>query len=205
MPKDTLTDIDRRILRRLQEDGRLSNVELAYQVGLSQSPCLRRVRALEERGVIQRYAALVDQRTVDLPVSVLVHVSLKLQGRDALTEFESAVRKRPEVMECYLMTGEADYLLRVVAANLAAYERFLLDHLTGIAVVASIKSSFALKQVVYKTALPVQQCHPARRSGPARASSAPVRSAMMSAGDSRPTDRRIRPSAIPCSQRSSGV
>ena len=150
-----LDEIDLRILRRLQTDTRVSNVDLAAAVGLSQSPCLRRVRQLEASGVIARQVALVDQNAVGLPVSVFLQVSLERQVEDALRVFEAAVAAWPEVMECYLMTGNADYMLRVVAADLGAYERFLMDHLTRVPGVASIRSSFALKQVVYKTALPI--------------------------------------------------
>ncbi|HUC61581.1 MAG TPA: Lrp/AsnC family transcriptional regulator [Alphaproteobacteria bacterium] len=155
MLKTPLDRIDRNILTQLQDDGRLSNSDLAERVGLSPSPCLRRVRALEAAGVIRKYAALVDPAAVDLAVSVFVSVTLEKQIEERLEAFEAAVVSRPEVLECYLMTGEADYLLRVVVADLAAYERFLKDHLTRIPGVASIKSSFALKQVRYKTALPL--------------------------------------------------
>jgi DNA-binding Lrp family transcriptional regulator len=155
MPNAVLDAIDRRILRALQEDARISNVALAERVGLSPTPCLRRVRALEENGVIRRYASLVDQAAVGLPVSVFISVSLERQVEGALEAFETRVRERPEVMECYLMTGDSDYLLRVVTADLSAYERFLMEHLTRIPGVASIRSSFALKQVTYKTALPL--------------------------------------------------
>jgi DNA-binding Lrp family transcriptional regulator len=151
----TLDAIDRRVLAALQDDARIANVELADKVGLSPSPCLRRVRALEESGVIRRYVTLVDPGAVGLPVSVFVNVSLERQVEKALHRFESAVLTRPEVMECYLMTGDADYLLRVVCADLAAYERFLLQHLTVVPGVSSIRSSFALKQVKYSTALPL--------------------------------------------------
>lgn len=150
-----LDAIDRRILGRLQDNARLTNVELAEAVGLSPSPCLRRVRALEETGTIRRYVALLDPAAVGLPVSVFVNVTLERQIESALERFEAAILKRPEVMECYLMTGDADYLLRVVTADLSAYERFLVEHLTRVPGVASIKSSFALKQVKYRTALPV--------------------------------------------------
>jgi len=155
MPNDTLKDIDRRILMQLQENARLTNVELAERINLSPSPCLRRNRNLEKDGIIKGYVALVDQNRVGLPVSVFVNVTLERQIEKNLEVFEETIRERPEVMECYLMTGDADYLLRVVAADLAAYERFLLDHLTRVPGVSSIKSSFALKQVVYKTALPI--------------------------------------------------
>jgi DNA-binding Lrp family transcriptional regulator len=150
-----LDAIDRKILARLQEDARIPNVELSDAVGLSPAPCLRRVRTLEEKGVIRKHVTLLDPSSVGLPVSVFVNVSLERQIEKALQRFESAILTRPEVMECYLMTGDADYLLRVVCADLVAYERFLLNHLTQIPSVASIRSSFALKQVKYSTALPV--------------------------------------------------
>ncbi len=155
MLKNALDEIDCRILAALQENARISNVDLASQVGISPSPCWRRVRDLEQEGVISRYVTLVDPGSVGLPVSVFIQVSLERQVETALEAFESAVLSRPEVMECYLMTGDADYLLRVVVADLAAYERFLMDHLTRVPSVASIKSSFALKQIKYRTALPV--------------------------------------------------
>ena len=155
MPNKSLDAIDRQILENLQNDARMRNVELAEKVGLSPSPCLRRVGNLEETGVIRGYATLVDAEAVGLPVSVFVSVTLEKQIEKALEKFEKEIRARPEVMECYLMTGEADYLLRVVTADLGAYERFLIEHLTRIPGVASIKSSFALKQVTYRTALPI--------------------------------------------------
>lgn len=155
MPKTAIDDIDRRILAVLQENARAANVDLAHHVGLSPSPCLRRVRMLERRKVIRSYVTLVEPAAVGLGVSVVVQVSLERQVERALDVFEAAIRKRPEVMECYLMTGDADYLLRVVVADLSAYERFLMDHLTRIPGVSSIKSSFALKQVKYRTALPL--------------------------------------------------
>ncbi len=155
MPDTDLDAIDRRILDRLQEDGRVSNVELANDVGISSSPCWRRVRELERRGVISGYVALVDAAAVGLPVSVFVQVTLERQIEAALETFEAAVKARPEVMECYLMTGDADYLLRVVVSDLPTYEAFLKDHLTRIPGIANIKSSFALNQVKYRTSLPL--------------------------------------------------
>ena len=110
---------------------------------------------LERTGVISRYVTLVDPAAVGLPVSVFIQVSLEKQVESALEVFENAILERPEVMECYLMTGDADYMLRVVVADLEAYERFLMDHLTRVPAVANIRSSFALKQVKYRTALPV--------------------------------------------------
>ena len=150
-----LDAIDCRILTELQGNARISNAELAEAVGLSPSPCLRRVRALEAAGVIKGYAALLDAAEVGLPISVFVQVTLERQIERALEAFETAIQGRPEVMECYLMTGDADYLLRVVVSDLAAYERFLKEHLTRVSGVSSIKSSFALNQVKYSTALPL--------------------------------------------------
>ena len=155
MSEKSLDAIDRRILAVRQDNARMSNAELAREVGLSASPCLRRVRALEESGVIRRYVSLLDQAAVGLPVSVFVNVTLERQIETALETFEEAARQRPEVVECYLMTGGSDYLLRVVVSDLAAYERFLKDHLTRIPGVRSIQSSFALKQVAYRAALPL--------------------------------------------------
>ncbi|MCG8558799.1 MAG: Lrp/AsnC family transcriptional regulator [Hyphomicrobiales bacterium] len=150
-----LDAIDRRLLAALQENGRLTATELAERVGLTASPCLRRLKRLEQSGVIRGYAALVDQERVGLPVSVFVSVKLERQREDALETFEEAVRRCPEVMECYLMTGTRDYLLRVVVRDLSAYERLLKETLTRIKGVASIESSFALAQVKHANALPI--------------------------------------------------
>ncbi len=150
-----LDDTDVRLLQHLQENARLTNVELADRVGLSPSPCLRRLKRLEAEGIIKGYMTLVDQNAIGLPVNVFVSVTLKEQTESALEEFEARIRTLPQVMECYLMTGTADYMLRVVTADLAAYERFLKDHLTRIPAIASIQSSFALKQVTFRTALPL--------------------------------------------------
>ncbi|MBM3479065.1 MAG: Lrp/AsnC family transcriptional regulator [Alphaproteobacteria bacterium] len=150
-----LDEIDRRILVELQRDGRLTNHDLAGRIGVSASPCWRRVRALEEAGVIKGYAALVNPAALGLNVSVFTQVSLERQEKKALQVFEAAVGEWPEIMECYLMTGDADYLLRVVVPDLAAYERFLMARLTRIRGIASIKSSFALRSVKYRTDLPI--------------------------------------------------
>jgi len=155
MAEIELDEIDRKILAAMQANARLRNVELAEEIGLSTSPCLRRVRRLEDSGIISGYATLVDQKAVGLPVSVFIQVTLEKQIEPALDVFENAIQSWPEVMECYLMTGDADYHLRVVTADLAGYERFLMDKLTRLDGVASIKSSFSLKQVAYRTALPV--------------------------------------------------
>ncbi|WP_282609978.1 Lrp/AsnC family transcriptional regulator [Pelagibius sp. Alg239-R121] len=150
-----LDELDRKILSCLQENARISNAELAEMVGLSPSPCWRRVRALEDAGVVRKYAAIVEPKVIGLPVNVFVSVTLEKQVEDWLERFEAALQDRPEVMECYLMTGEFDYLLRVVVPDLQAYEKFVLEHLTRIQGISGIKSSFALKQVQYKTALPL--------------------------------------------------
>ena len=150
-----LDAIDARILTELQSDGGLTNAELAERVGLSPSPCLRRVKLLTDAGVIKKRVALVDGNAIDLKVSVFIHVTLEKQIEENLSEFEAAIESRPEVVECYLMTGESDYLLRVVVPDLEAYERFLMEHLTRIPGVSNIKSSFALNQVKYSTALPL--------------------------------------------------
>ncbi len=156
--KDSSTNldrVDRRILSALQRNARIANQELADQVGISASACWRRVRQLEQDGVIQRYAAVLDPVRLGLPVSILINVSLEKQGEKALQVFESAVAEWPEVMECYLMTGDADYLLRVVVADLAAYEQFLMRKLTRIPGIASIRSSFALRAVRHSSELPI--------------------------------------------------
>jgi Lrp/AsnC family transcriptional regulator, leucine-responsive regulatory protein len=150
-----LDAVDRKILGLLQTDGRMSLADLALKVGLSPSPCLRRVRMLERAGVIARYVAVLDQQAVGLPVSVFVSVKLERQREQALERFAKAIARWPEVLECYLMTGPRDYWLRVVVPDLAAYEQFLKQKLTRLEGVASIESSFALEQVKYTNVLPV--------------------------------------------------
>jgi Lrp/AsnC family transcriptional regulator, leucine-responsive regulatory protein len=155
MPVRELDAVDRKILVQLQANGRMSLAELADKVGLSASPCLRRVRMLEKAGVISRYVAVLDQRAVGLPVSVFVSIKLERQKQDALDRFAKAIERWPEVLECYLMTGPRDYWLRVVVPDLAAYERFVKQKLTRLEGIASIESSFALEQVKYTNVLPV--------------------------------------------------
>lgn len=150
-----LDAIDRKILAALQADSRITMQELAEKVGLSISPCHRRVKLLEQRGVISGYMALVDQKAVGLPVSVFISIKLVRQKEEDLNRFARAIAKWDEVLECYLMTGNRDYLLRVVAADLASYEAFLKNKLTRLDGIASIESSFALSQVKYSIALPV--------------------------------------------------
>lgn len=146
---------DRKILDALQDNARITNIELAQMVGLSPSPCLQRVRRLQNSGLISRYVTLLNPLALGLTVSVFIQVSLERQVERALESFEKAILSRPEVMECYLMTGDADYLLRVVVPDVPSLERFIVNYLSKISGIASIKSSFALKQVKYKTALPL--------------------------------------------------
>ncbi len=146
---------DKSILKALQENGRVSNVQLASLVNLSESACLRRVRALEESGIIERYAALVSQREVSLAGNVFVHIGLHREEERELAAFEDAVRNIPEVMECYLMTGEFDYLLRVVVSDMADFERLHRDSLTRLPGVARVNSSVAIRTVQKKTELPL--------------------------------------------------
>lgn len=150
-----LDAVDLRILRELQADASLSNVELARRVHLSPSPCLARVRALESHGLIRQYVALLDAKQLGLHLNVFISISLKQQTRAALESFEARIAARDEVMECYLMTGDSDYLIRVAVADMGALEKFILEQLTPIPGIEKIRSSFALKQVRYKTALPL--------------------------------------------------
>jgi Lrp/AsnC family leucine-responsive transcriptional regulator len=146
---------DRTILRELQKDGRISNVELARRVNLSESACLRRVRVLEEQKVIDGYVGLVNAAKAGLPGNVFVRITLQRQQQKDLEEFEAAVRRVPEVMECYLMTGDSDYLLRVVVANAPDFERLHYQQLTRLPGVARVQSGFALRTVIKRTAIPI--------------------------------------------------
>jgi Lrp/AsnC family transcriptional regulator, leucine-responsive regulatory protein len=150
-----LDNIDIQIIKELQRDGSLTNVALAQRVGLSPSPCLARVKALEAAGVIDRYVAIASPQKLGLGLNVFINISLKSQNKDALAAFERQIAAHDEVMECYLMTGDSDYLIRVAVRDMAALERFILDQLTPIPGIEQIRSSFALKQVRYKTALPL--------------------------------------------------
>ena len=154
--KISIDATDMKILEEVQENAKLTNTELASRVHLSPSPCLTRVRALEKGGVISRYVALLDPRKVGMNVSVFIHISLEKQVESALVNFEDAMNRYSEVMECYLMTGDSDYLIRVVVEDVQALERFIVDQLSKIRGVANIRSSFALKQVKYSTALPLR-------------------------------------------------
>jgi Lrp/AsnC family leucine-responsive transcriptional regulator len=155
MPPSGLDATGVKILNELQENAKLSNAELAARVNLSPSPCLARVRSLEQSGVISRYVTLLDPAKLGLGLSVFIQVGMERQAERDLQEFQTAITKYAEVMECYLMTGDFDYLLRVVVADMPALERFIVDKLTKIPGISNIKSSFAIKQVKYKTALPL--------------------------------------------------
>ncbi len=156
MPIMTLDRTDRRILEHLQADGRLSNQELAERVSLSPSPCLRRVRALERSGVIQRYAALLDPLRVGLELLAYVSVKLEKRGKMPVDQFTRAVQSWPEVITCFSMTGEMDYLLRVQVENLAHFSRFIMNQLLKQPGVIDIKSNFVLERVKETTALPLE-------------------------------------------------
>lgn len=152
-----LDRIDHAILEHLQRDARATSAELGDVAGLSPSPAHRRQRLLEAAGLIRGYVALLDQDRVGLPISVFVSVRLTMQTEDHLQAFEQAVALLPEVMECYVMSGVHDYLLRVVASDLATFEEFLRTRLTRIPGVRSMESAFALKRVVYRTNLPLKR------------------------------------------------
>ncbi|MHC9234915.1 Lrp/AsnC family transcriptional regulator [Pseudooceanicola sp. 502str34] len=156
MPRNAvhLDDASLRILDVLQKNAEISNAELAETVNLSASPCWRRVAEMRDKGVIRGSVALVDPVQLGLLVNVFVHVTLSRQDKASLKVFTDAIEGRPEIMECYLMTGEADYMLRVVVEDLLQYQELVLDCLTQIPGVSNIRSSFALDQVKYTTALP---------------------------------------------------
>jgi DNA-binding Lrp family transcriptional regulator len=149
-----LDAIDRRMLAVLQEDGRITNQELSERVGLSPTPCLRRLKRLEESGVIRSYSAIVDPKAYGLPFSVFVSIRLVQQTRENIAEFEKAVEGWSEVSECYLMTGTQDYLLRVLTDGIEGYDRFLKQKVTRLKCIHSIQSNFALATVKRRIGLP---------------------------------------------------
>jgi Lrp/AsnC family leucine-responsive transcriptional regulator len=153
--KREIDPIDHKILRALQEDGRITVQALSEKVGISPSPCLRRVRQLEEAGIISGYGASIDPKAVGLPVSVFISIKLERQRAQNLDDFSAAISRWPEVMDCYLMTGQFDFLMRVVCADLEAYESFLRKRLTQLDGVASIESSFSLGAVKSSRVLPI--------------------------------------------------
>ena len=147
---------DRRILTTLQQDGRISNQELAETIGLSPSPCLRRVRALEEAGLITGYRAHLDAEKLGLSLTALIHISMDRHTPERFDNFEAKVSALPEVLECLLITGQdADYQVKVVVEDMQAYQALLLNKITRIEGVSGVHSSFVMRRVVNKTALPV--------------------------------------------------
>src|ERR1700728_474551 len=148
-----LDGTDIAILEQLQQNARISNVDLARAVHLTPSPCFNRVRALEQSGVIQQHVTLLDSKRLGLRLNVFIQISLEKQREESLARFQDTIAQRPEVMECYLMTGDADYLLRVLVEDIDELERFILNSLTKISGISNIRSSIALKQVRYKTAV----------------------------------------------------
>ncbi|MBF7687456.1 Lrp/AsnC family transcriptional regulator [Acinetobacter rathckeae] len=150
-----MDQIDRRILRELQLQGRLANNELAQKVGLSASPCLRRVKQLEDQGVIQSYVALLDPIKVNLGLTVFARIWLKEQSAHTVNQFVDAVKNLPEVLECQLMSGDCDFFMRIVTADLEAYRKFQIQHLNKIAAIQNIKTEIPLQNIKQSTALPL--------------------------------------------------
>ncbi len=151
-----LNRYDRRILELLQQEGRISNQDLAERIGLSPSPCLRRVRALEDSGVIVGYHARLDARRLGLSLMALIHISMDRHTPERFANFEQRIAELPEVLECLLITGQAaDYQLKVVVRDMDAYQALLLNQITRIEGVSGVHSSFVMRRVVDKTALPL--------------------------------------------------
>lgn len=161
----TLDRIDLQILETLQANARISIAELAKRVALTATPCARRIQQLESAGLIKAYVALLDQAALALPVNAFVEVRLVREGKAEVSEFESAVRGYPEVMECWAMSGGYDYLLRVVASDLDGYNHFLRTRLLSLGCVNHVETSFALQRVVTRTSLPLQHLYGRRSSG----------------------------------------
>ena len=149
-----LDHIDHKILRHLQENARITNADLADKVGLSPTPCLRRLRRLESDGIIRGYHTEVDREKLGLNVTVIILVKLEREDDNTLREFEASIQERSEVMECYLVTGKFDYFLRVVIPSLAAYETFLSETMLRMPNIATVESSFTLREVQRRTVLP---------------------------------------------------
>jgi Lrp/AsnC family transcriptional regulator, leucine-responsive regulatory protein len=151
---DMIDGPDRRLLTQLQKNGRRSNQDLAADVGISTSACWRRVRALEETGIITRYAALVDREKAGFATSAILQVSLDRHDEKFVTQFVSRVRRRPEVLECFATTGDADYHLRVVVSDMAAYNRFLDDFMFKLPGIRHVRTNVILKEIKYDVTLP---------------------------------------------------
>jgi Lrp/AsnC family leucine-responsive transcriptional regulator len=150
-----LDQVDRQILEHLQRDGRLANQDLADRIGLSPSPCLRRVRALEERGFITGYRAIVDARKLGFALMALVHITLDRHTPERFANFDAKISVLPEVLECLLVAGEeADYVLKVVVRDMDGYQNLLLNRITRIEGVTAVRSSFVLRPVMERTSIP---------------------------------------------------
>ncbi|WP_286238740.1 Lrp/AsnC family transcriptional regulator [Neptuniibacter halophilus] len=152
---ESLDRYDRQIITILQQDGRISNQQLADQVGLSTAACWRRVKSLSERGVLKKHTTLIDPEAMGYDLCVIIMVSLVRHQQDHASEFQAAVQAYPEVMQCYAVTGDADYMLRVIIQNMAAYDRFLNEKIFSLPGVSQVRSNFALREVKYETAIPV--------------------------------------------------
>ncbi len=152
-----LDHIDHKILRHLQENARITNAELADRVGLSPTPCLRRLRRLESDGVIKGYHTEIDREALGVNVTVIILVKLEREDDKTLREFEKAIKDRAEVMECYLVTGKFDYFIRVVVPSLAAYETFLSETMLRMPNIATVESSFTLREVERKVVMPIPE------------------------------------------------
>jgi Lrp/AsnC family transcriptional regulator len=146
---------DRQILFQLQSDASLSTAELCEKIGLSQSQCWRRIERLEKEGVILRRVALLDRKKIGLNVMLFAHVKLAAHSRDALPEFSKAIQKFPEVLECYVLLGNVDFILRIVAADIEAYERFFFQRLSRLPMIQEVNSMITLSQIKFTTALPI--------------------------------------------------
>lgn len=157
MADTNLDEIDLKILQRLQDDGRITNVELANSVGLTAPPCLRRMRALEEEGVINSYHAAIDPAKMGYTITVFAMVSLKSQAETDLQAFEEHVQKLPEVRECYMLNGEIDFILKVVAKDLQQFQSFLTSQLTAAPNVASVKTSLTIRSAKHLPGVPIQE------------------------------------------------
>ncbi|WP_339690155.1 Lrp/AsnC family transcriptional regulator [uncultured Parasphingorhabdus sp.] len=157
MADTNLDDIDLKILQRLQTDGRITNVELANSVGLTAPPCLRRMRALEDEGVIKSYHAAIDPAKMGYTITVFAMVSLKSQAEIDLQAFEDHVQKLPEVRECYMLNGEIDFMLKVVAKDLQQFQSFLTSQLTAAPNVASVKTSLTIRSAKHQPGVPIER------------------------------------------------
>jgi DNA-binding Lrp family transcriptional regulator len=159
-----LNDIDLRILAQLQEDAGRSTAGVAQRVGLSHAGCARRIQMLEKAGVIKRYAAIIDANAAELPVTVFVHIRFDWRAKERIDLFERTIMDQPEVLECYLVTGEADYLLRVVVRDVETYERFLVERLRRLPGLARLKSGFVIREVKHATVTAnIESTQPMRR------------------------------------------